>query len=199
MLPRSGHRRQIAGLTIACCAVAMMATVRTGGQAQAPSPAPALPAAGNLQEVMRGILFPNSNLIFTVQTTDPGAPRKPPTAEQKADAGFSFTDWGANMYTPWEMVDYAAIAVAESAALLLTPGRLCENGRPVPVERPDWIKFSREMAEAGRASYKASRARNQEAVSESTNQLSESCSNCHRVYRDRAGGKAARCAPPQPK
>jgi hypothetical protein len=150
-------------------------------------------ATGNLNEVMRGILFPSSNLVFTVQTTDPSAPRNAAPAERKADAGFSFTDWGATMYTPWEMVDYAAIAVAESAALLLIPGRLCENGRPVPVDRADWIKFSLEMAEAGRASYKASQSRNQEAVSESTNQLAESCSNCHRVYRDVQGGKAARC------
>ena len=30
------------------------------------------PAAGNLNQVMRGILFPSSNVLFDVQTQDPG-------------------------------------------------------------------------------------------------------------------------------
>ena len=32
---------------------------------------------GNLAELMRAILFPNSNFLFDVQTTDPGAPPEP--------------------------------------------------------------------------------------------------------------------------
>ena len=83
------------------------------------------------------------------------------------------------------MVDYAAITVAESAALMLTPGRRCENGRPVPVTDPDWIKFTQELADAGKAAYKASQTRNQETASDSTNQLNDSCMNCHRVFRGR--------------
>src|SRR5712672_2774119 len=53
---------------------------------KAPAKAPAAKAAapssssskpvGTLAQVMRGILFPNSNLIFDVQQTDPGAPKK---------------------------------------------------------------------------------------------------------------------------
>jgi quinoprotein glucose dehydrogenase len=151
------------------------------------------PPAGNLAAMMRGMLFPTSNLIFHVQTNDPGVP--PPAKPQGAprDGGFSWVDWGAGIYSGWDLVDYAAIAVAEAAPILLTPGRRCENGRPVPVDNADWIKFSLDMAEAGRAAYRASQTRNQEAVSESTNQLSDSCLNCHRAYRDRPGGRAARC------
>jgi hypothetical protein len=99
-------------------------------------------------------------------------------------------------------VDYAAVAIAESAPLLLTPGRRCENGKPVPVDRPDWIKFTEELAEAGRASLKASQSRSQEAVSDSTTQLADSCFHCHSVYRDKRGGRpgdpaasAGRCTP----
>jgi cytochrome c556 len=62
------------------------------------------------------------------------------------------------------------------------------------------VKFTLEMMEAGKAAYKASQSRSQEVVSEATNQLSESCLNCHVVYRDKPGGtpadpsnKAARC------
>lgn len=157
---------------------------------------------GNLNQVMRGILFPSSNIIFNVQTNDPGAPAKPPSAEAGRNAAFNWTTWGAGIYSPWQVVDYAAIAIAESAPLLLAPGRRCENGRPVPVERPDWIKFTEDMVEAGRVAYKASQSRNQEAVSDATNQLSDACFACHRVYRDKRGfpqgdprAAAARCTP----
>lgn len=163
-----------------------------------PAQAPIFPPYGNLAAVMRAIMFPSSNMIFHVQTNDPGAP--PPAKEPgaKADAGFSWVDWGAGIYTGWDLVDYAAIAIAESAPLMLAPGRRCENGKLVPVDRPDWIKYSLEMAEAGRAAYRASQSRNQEAVSDSTNQLSDSCLNCHRAFRDIPGGKAARCVAPKP-
>ena len=151
----------------------------------AASPAPTFPAIGNLAQVMRGILFPSSNIIFNVQTNDPAAPGQVGTG---ASAAFSWVDWGAGIYKGWEIVDNAAVSVAESAPLMLTPGRRCENGRPVPVDKPDWIKFSQELAEAGRAAYKASQTRSQEAVSDATNQLSDACLHCHMVYRDKPGG-----------
>jgi S-disulfanyl-L-cysteine oxidoreductase SoxD len=163
------------------------------------SRAPTLPATGNLQQLMAGILFPSSNIIFNVQTNDPSVPVKPGEVGKGA---FSWVDWGAGIYSGWDLVDNAAVSVAESAPLLLTPGRRCQNGRPVPVDRPDWIKFTQGLAEAGRAAYKASQTRSQEAVTEATNQLADACLNCHRVYRDRPGGtradpsnKAARCVP----
>jgi S-disulfanyl-L-cysteine oxidoreductase SoxD len=170
-----------------------------GPQANAPSAsqAPAFPAMGNMAQVMRGILFPSSNIIFNVQTNDPGAPVQP---GQLGKGSFSWVDWGAGIYKGWEIVDYAAVSVAESAPLLLTPGRRCENGRPVPVDRPDWIRFTQELAVAGRAAYKASQTRSQEAVSDVSSQLADSCLHCHEVYRDKGRGadpsnKAARCLP----
>jgi len=141
----------------------------------------AFPPAGSVAAVMRGILFPSANIIFTTQSVDPGE-KKAPT---ETTGGFDWLIWGGNVYKGWELVDYAAVSVAESANLMLTPGRKCENGRPVPVSDPDWIKFSNELAEAGRAAYKASQTRNQEVISDSTNQLNDSCMNCHRVYRGR--------------
>lgn len=170
--------------------------------APAAAHAPSFPPAGNLAQVMRGILFPSSNLIFNVQTNDPGAPVKPGAVGAGATTAFSWVDWGAGIYKGWEIVDYAAVALAESAPLMLTPGRRCENGKPVPVERPDWVKFSEELAEAGRAAYKASQSRSQEAVTEVSNQLADACLHCHEIYRDKPGGaagdpsnKAARCVP----
>jgi hypothetical protein len=72
---------------------------------------------------------------------------------------------------------------------MLTPGRRCENGRPVPVQDADWIKYTNELAEIGRAAYKASQTRKQDVVSEFTEQLSDSCLHCHQVYRDKRGAQ----------
>jgi hypothetical protein len=150
---------------------------------------------------MRGMMFPSSNIIFTVQTVDPGAKTGPSTANG-GNAGFNWMLWGADIYKGWDLVDYAAVSLAESAPLMLTPGRRCENGKPVPVNDPEWIKFTQELVEAGKAAYKASQTRNQETVSDVTNVVADSCAHCHQVYRDkRARGvdpgdpanKAGRC------
>jgi mono/diheme cytochrome c family protein len=160
------------------------------------------PPVGNMAELMRGVLFPSSNLIFNVQTNDPAAPVTPGVVGAGATTAFSWMDWGAGIYKGWEIVDYAAVAIADSAPLMLIPGRRCENGKPVPVDRPDWIQFTHELAEAGLAARKASQTRNQEAVSDASNQLADACVHCHEVYRDKPGGtaadpsnKAARCVP----
>src|SRR5215510_14499349 len=124
----------------------------TAGQAKtaaAASPASSFPPAGNLAQVMRGILFPNSNIIFTVQTHDPAEKRTTPEGAALA-GGFNWTIWGSDIYSGWDRVDYATVALAESAPLMLTPGRRCENGKPVPVNDPEWLKFTDELAEAGR-------------------------------------------------
>jgi mono/diheme cytochrome c family protein len=159
------------------------------GTANGPSAAaqlPSLPAQGNVAQVMRGILFPSANIIFTVQSIDPGVKKTPPKeGTPTATGGFDWFTWGGTVYTGWDVVDYAAVSLGESASLMLTPGRACENGKPVPVSDPDWIKFTLELAEAGKAAYKASQTRNQETVSDFTNQLNDSCMHCHRVFRGR--------------
>jgi len=169
--------------------------------ASAANSARPFPPAGNLAQVMRGILFPNSNIIFTVQTHDPAEKKNAPETAALA-GGFNWTIWGSDIYPAWELVDYAAVALVESAPLMLTPGRRCENGKPVPVTDPDWIRFTEELAEAGRAAYKASQTRNQETVSDISSVIADACLNCHQVYRYRPGrnrdpldpsNKATRC------
>jgi cytochrome c2 len=159
---------------------------RTATQPKAPPAAPplSLPASGNLAQVMRGILFPSANLLFSTQSIDPGT-KKPAANAAAPTGGVDWLTWGGSVYRGWEMVDYAAISIAESATLMLSPGRRCENGKPVPVADPDWIKFTQQLADAGKAAYRASQTRNQEAASDSTNQLNDSCMSCHRVFRGR--------------
>ena len=89
-------------------------------------------AAGTLAQVMRGIYFPNANLLFDVQQKDPGAP---PGSGAEGARG-SVTEQFASIYTGWQVVENAAISIAESTDLLMVPGRHCQNGKPVPIERP---------------------------------------------------------------
>ena len=88
---------------------------------------PSFPAFGSMNDVMRGILFPSSNIIFDVQTKDPA---REVVGTSTSDS--TFTDRLADVYQGWMLVDIAAVALVESAPLLLTPGRRCENGKPVP-------------------------------------------------------------------
>jgi hypothetical protein len=150
------------------------------------------PPEGNLAELMRAIAFPNSNIIFNVQVKDPGAQiKKAPAARP-----FDYVEWGSTVYPGWLAIDQAAVALVETAPLLLTPGRRCQNGRPVPVERADWQQYAAALAEVGKLARKASQARNLEAFTDIAEKLNDSCANCHKVYRDKGGTEgsgAARC------
>jgi mono/diheme cytochrome c family protein len=160
------------------------------------------PPSGNLAQVMRGILFPSSNIIFNVQGHDPGVKLPPPPDDSDSVGAFNWTVWGSGIYSGWELVDYAAIALAESAPLLMTPGRRCENGKPVPINDPEWVKFTAEMVEVGQAAYRASQTRDVEKVADITEKVADACANCHQLYRDKSprvvnpndpSNKALRC------
>jgi S-disulfanyl-L-cysteine oxidoreductase SoxD len=154
----------------------------------APGSLPAFPPAGNLAQLMRGVLFPAANMIFNVQRYDPATPPKPTNLSR--DAGFSWVDWGAGVYKGWELVDYAAVALGETAPLMLTQGRRCENGKPVPINDPDWIKFTVELQQVSKEVYAAAQTRNQEKVSDITEKLADMCLHCHQAYRDKRIGRA---------
>lgn len=141
------------------------------------------PPEGNLAELMRAIAFPNSNVIFNLQVKDPGAqPKKEPAARP-----FDYVEWGSTVYAGWLAVDQAAVALVETAPLLLTPGRRCQNGRPAPVDRADWKSYVAALADVGRLAHRASQARNVEAFTDIAEKLNDACANCHKVYRDKGG------------
>ena len=134
----------------------------------------------NLAQLMRSVTFPNSNVIFNVQIKDPGAQPRP----QPGATPFDYVEWGSTVYPGWQAIDLAALALVESASLFLVPGRRCENGRPVPVDRTDWQQYTEALVEGGRAAYRASQSRSVAAVIEIADQLNDTCANCHMVYRD---------------
>jgi hypothetical protein len=143
---------------------------------------------------MRAIAFPNSNILFNVQLKDPGAQAKKPPAA----APFDYVEWGSTVYPGWLAIDQAAVAIVETAPLLLTPGRKCQNGRPVPVDRADWKQYVKELAEVGRLARRASQARNFDGFVDISDKLNDACANCHKVYRDKGGTEGSggtRCQP----
>jgi len=187
----------VAGVVAALAIGAHVTAPASAQQKAAPKlPAPAAPKpTGTLAQIMRGIYFPNSNLIFDVQQNDPSLPRK------KAEgAGASATDTYGGSYSGWEAVENAAIAVTDGVDLILTPGRLCQNGKPVPSRQADFRAFAQNMRTAGLAVLAAARTRNQEKVADATNDLADACSGCHEVYRDKGPADSpARCTPPSGK
>jgi hypothetical protein len=140
-----------------------------------------------MAQLMRGLFFPNANLIFDVQMEDPAKPR------QAGDSTGSVTSTFSGIYTGWQTVENAALMLAEGGSLMNAHGRPCENGRMAPVQRWDWLKWSRELTEVSWQVYQAAQARDREAVSELTGNLAEACDNCHRVYRSNAQGNHLRC------
>jgi mono/diheme cytochrome c family protein len=150
------------------------------------------PPEGNLAELMRAVAFPNANIIFNLQLKDPAAKRTKPLASSP----FDYVEWGSTVYPGWLAVDQAAVALTETAALLLTPGRRCQNGRAAPVDRADWKQYVAALVDVGKLAHSASRARNYEAFGDISEKLNDACANCHKVYRDKGGAEGsgvARC------
>jgi mono/diheme cytochrome c family protein len=150
------------------------------------------PPEGNLAELMRAVAFPNANIIFNLQIKNPATQPK----KELGASPFDYVEWGATVYPGWLAVDQAAVALVETAPLLLTPGRRCQNGKVAPVERADWKQYVAALVEAGRLAYRTSRARDFEAFVGVSEKLNEACDNCHKVYRDKGGPEgsgAARC------
>ncbi len=165
------------------------------GRAQAPAPAKpaaARAAAGtqaNLAQVMRGILFPNVNVIYAAQNDDP-AKIKP------ADDPSTSPNPLTSMFGGWQAVEDSGLALAESARLLTVSGRLCSNGKPVPVQNADWIKFVQDLRQSGLTTYKVAQAKSQDALGDASDKVTTACQNCHDVYREKTeaqGGLAGRC------
>ena len=178
VLQAGGFPAGQAELTDAALPGIALPTVATAS-ASAGGDLPVAPIA-NLAQLMRAIAFPASNIVFNVQIKDPADDVPAPTGTRS----FDFVEWGATVYPGWEAIDLAALAIAESAPLFLVPGRRCENGRPVPVDRADWREYTAAVVEAGRAAYRASQSRDWDAAIEVTDQLNAACDNCHQVYRD---------------
>ena len=170
-----------------CGLIAVAAFVAVGCNK---APEPAAPAAaaytptphGTLLQVMRGLPFPQSNIVFDMQTNDPGKPVKPgdPTGSASTQYG------GIADYAGWNAIVTAGVALQETANLILIPGRKCGNGQPVPVDQENFKKWAADLATVGAEVQKFGEAKtyNEDAVLDLTGKVSDACAACHDVYRN---------------
>jgi hypothetical protein len=178
-----------AAALVAACTPSQPPAAASPPPAQAAAARPQSQVHGDLRQVMRGILFPNSNVVFLAQGTDPA------TVPKDAD-GTTSVDPLASVYGGWEAIENSSIALAEAANLLTLPGRTCANGKPVPVQNADWQRFVQGLRDAGLASYKAAQTKDMDKMLDAADTLTNACSDCHDVYREKTeqrGGDAARC------
>lgn len=128
--------------------------------AQAPAPAAPRQAAterpptrniGTMSDLMVKIIYPASDALFYIESRTP-----------KTDA-------------EWTTLEGQALIVAESANLLMLPGRARDQKQ--------WMADSKLMLEAGAAAVKAAKAKSVEGIVALSDQLMESCTSCHKNYR----------------
>jgi hypothetical protein len=139
----------------------------------------------SLGQLMKGVIYPASNVVFAAQSEDP-AKVKP-----AKDASLS-TDPLASSYGGWQAVENAGLALSESANLLMIAGRKCANGVNVPLSNPDWPKFVQVLREAGAKVYKAAQAKSQDNILDAADAMTTACSNCHEKWREKPS-LAERC------
>jgi len=147
--------------------------------AQTPSDA-APPVHADLNQLMRGVLYPAANVVFSAQADNPGDVKFVPGHDPNMS-----TDPLTSTFGGWQAVENAALALAESATLLSIPGRRCSNGVPVPTKDPAWVAFVQEVRDASMKAYTAAQSKDQDTMIATAEPLSASCAGCHRKFRDR--------------
>lgn len=168
------------GAAALCASVAAQAPAGRGRAAATAPARPPAPAA-NVLQVMRGILYPASNVVFAAQSDDP-------EKVKKADDPATATDPLASTYGGWEAVANASLALNEAARLLEVP-RACSSGKPAPITAATWRQGLRELRAAGLAGYQAAKAKDQDKVLDAADKITTACSTCHDKYRE----KTPRC------
>lgn len=125
--------------------------------AQTASDRPPTRNVGSMSELMVKIIYPTSDALFYVES------RTPKTESE------------------WTALEGQALMLAESANLLMMPGRARDQKQ--------WMADARLMLDAGAAAVKAVKSKNVEQISALSDQLLESCTSCHRHYRPGYGQK----------
>ena len=119
----------------------------------------AMQPASTMSELMVKIIYPASDAIFYITTREP------------------------KTQVEWEELQGKALAVAESANLLMMPGRARDQDR--------WMDDAKLMLDAGRAAFRAAKAKDMAALDALNDQLYTSCTSCHQHYRPNYGRRPA--------
>lgn len=134
-----------------------LAAAMTAALAQAASVRPPTRNIGTMSDLMVKIIYPASDALFYIESRTP-----------QTDA-------------EWTVLQGQALMVAESANLLMLPGRARDQKQ--------WMADSKLMLDAGAAAYKAAQAKDAAAIAALSDQLMESCTSCHKNYRPDYGRK----------
>jgi hypothetical protein len=144
-------------MRIMIAVVLAVVTIGLPSRAAAAGQAVRMQPASTMSELMVQIIYPASDAIFYITTREP-----------KTEAG-------------WVELQGKALAVAESANLLMMPGRARDEDR--------WMNDARLMLDAGRAAFRAAKARDVAALDALNEQLYLSCTTCHQHYRTNYGAR----------
>jgi hypothetical protein len=158
----------------------MLAVFGLSLMAQTPAANAAQQIHADLNQLMRGVLYPAANVVFSAQADNPGDVKLPPGHDPSMS-----TDPLTSTFGGWLAVENAALALAESATLLSIPERRCSNGVPAPTKDPAWTKFVQDVRDASMQAYRAAQAKDQDKMIEISETLSASCAGCPRKWRDR--------------
>src|ERR1700704_6755 len=153
----------------------MLAVYGLSLMAQTPSTNAAQEVHADLNQLMRGVLYPAANVVFFAQAENPGDV-KPIPGQDPSMA----TDPLTSTFGGWQAIENAALALAESANLLSIPGRICSNGAPAPIKDPAWATFVQEVRDTGMKAYKAAQAKDQAKMMHISETLSAACAGCDR-------------------
>jgi hypothetical protein len=133
----------------------------------------------DLNQLMRGVLYPAANVVFASQVDDPEELKK----SGRGDPSMS-TDPLNAAFGGWVAVENAALTLAESANLLTIPGRNCANGSPAPVKDPAWAAFVQQLRTGSMKAYEAAKTKSQDKMIEASDAVNASCEGCHRKWRN---------------
>ncbi len=108
--------------------------------AQTPSTEAPPQVHADMNQLMRGVLYPAANVVFSAQADNPGEIKFVPGHDPNMS-----TDPLTSTFGGWQAVENAALALAESANLLSLSGRNCSNGVPAPTKDPAWVSFVQDV------------------------------------------------------
>lgn len=180
-------RKQFMSGTLLVAAIGIAALSRSAtreGRAQTPAGKVGTSALlsethpARLAQLMRGIMLPNSNVLFYAEDNDPA--RIPKARNASGAINPLEGDFGQ-----WDAVENSSLAIAEAASLLNVRGRFCSNGQPVPIDHADWPKLVDGLRMAAIKSYLAAQTKNQDKLGDAADVVTNACANCHSKYRDK--------------
>jgi hypothetical protein len=160
--------------------LSLPAQTNSKGPAGGESATPPMQLQSNLLQLMRGVFYPASNVVFSAQTDNPGDVKRPPGKDPSMA-----TDPLVSTFGGWQAVENASLALADSANLLTVPGLKCSNGLPAPMNNPDWARFVQELRDAGMKAYRAAQSKDQDKMIDVADTMTKACGGCHRKWREK--------------